>query len=333
MSYKCYKCGTYLVHSYDDCPNCAAISAGQKNAEKITSAISEANRANQLQAQKIAAAIDNANRVQLATAMMNLQIANEQATSEQDAYNSGYGLNFLTKSPRAFEGSLNDKGEINQLFFDKPYLMDKLNTAYENGVWDRIRAELNGQLLIPGAVEKFAEQAYSQGLDGANTLKFEVDVPFLINCRPTTKEIRFDGPSCTYSYDESCLYSFTPNSCKSPFTSPIIWAQYLKGIEKFVELKNSPAELIKRKEEFDKRKRGELITIISMPILYVFSIYMIYWLWTHNHGVFAALQMCAIGVAVSSFRDMFHLGILGVIGQAFLLSLALAAFGAYSYFF
>jgi hypothetical protein len=306
MSYKCHKCGFSLMHEYETCLICGTFSAGRKSAYKIG----------------------------LALATMNLKIANEQATSKKDAYNSGYGLNFLTKNPLAFKNSLNEKGQIKKIFFDNPYLMDKLNNAYRNGVWDRVRSELNGQLSIPWAIEKYTEQAYAQGLEGQRSLQFEINVHFLINCTLTTERTYINGSPYHYNH-ESCVYSFTPNSCTSPFTNPVIWSRYLKGIEKFVELKNSPTELSFRREELRKRKSDIRIKNVSWPILYIFSIYMVYWLWAHNHGFFAILQVCAIGVAVYSFIDdgVGDDPISFIIFQAFRLSLALAAFGVYSYFF
>jgi hypothetical protein len=220
-----------------------------------------------------------------------------------------------------------DQNLVLQLYFDNPYLSKNLNASYVNGVFERIRYELNGKLNIPGAIEIFSEQAYLQGCKGLNSLQFSLDVNFLINCKLTTETIFLDRSA--YKYDEESFEcSFTPSLCTSPFSNASIWNQYLKGIEVFVANENSPDIVLDRK----KIATIGFMRVSLVPIFYLFSSYMTYWFWTNEHGFFSILQLGLIYCAYRSIDDYFN-DLDTLIFQSTTLNTALVTYGIYRFFF
>jgi hypothetical protein len=113
---------------------------------------------------------------QLHSANQQVRLENEKNLSDQDAHNQGYSLQFLDNYPNAFKNSLSEDGRIAKIGFDNPYLLDKLNTAYANGIWARLKKYLLPSGAIAGVKEIFIKQAYEAGANGKKAFNFAVSL-------------------------------------------------------------------------------------------------------------------------------------------------------------
>jgi hypothetical protein len=265
MSYQC-RCGNYLINSWDKCPNCARIAAGERQAQQIA----DSNRQVAMAQLQVVAAQLQIVEAQKAAAEMNLRIANEQSLTDQQAYDLGYQLDFLINNPNAFNGCLNENGEIYQIYFEAPYLLDRLKNSYAAGVWDRIRIELNDSLIISGVSERLAEEAYKAGRLASKIIYLEVPLHFLSKINISTEKYEVTGS--LYLYDRSsCIYIADFEKIESPFQSKQIWSEYLRGLSDYLNEINSNNNVAERKT----KKRSKIIGVVSIPFIFILIFYLI----------------------------------------------------------
>ncbi len=317
MSYKCFKCGTYLVHSYDTCTNCASIAAAERQTDKITSAIKEANAASQQQAQALLAVLAGvahaqaaAAKEQAAAAQLQIQLENEKSTLNEAAYNAGFGLSFISKNPEAFIGSLNDVGEITALSYTNPYVLDRLKNAFNEGVWSRLRSELGSPLRIAGAEEYFIGEAYKAGsLGEANvTLQLkekkpdQVFVNWLIDCKISTK--KYQCQISPYLYDDSTgQFQLNSDSYDPPFKSDSVRLGYVRGICAYIEKQNLP-EVVAARISQRKREVGWKFGVLALGVLLCLALGSLgYLFWQSGHWVRAGVSVLFALVSLVKLGD------------------------------
>jgi len=97
------------------------------------------------------------------------QLLIEKNMTVNEAYDQGYNLNFTSKLSDVFQkNTLDERGHIFQLFFTAPFLIEKLNLAFSDGVFARIYNEFNGE-SGPG-LSFMEKQAEIQGYDAIECL-------------------------------------------------------------------------------------------------------------------------------------------------------------------
>lgn len=128
------------------------------------------------QARQIA---EEQHRRELARVEHERRITAENSISKSTARSFGYSWVWIYQSENqhALDNTINEDGRISVLYYKKPYLSEDLNDAFNEGVWGRLRDELNSDLLFDTAA---MQQAIAlQGAAGITEIRFGCSLGFL----------------------------------------------------------------------------------------------------------------------------------------------------------
>lgn len=185
-----------------------------------------------------------------------LKFAIENKTSDAEAYDLGYSWDFirLPENARALENTVDEDGVVRNLFYKKPYTSLKLNAAFNLGVWQRLRDEINDAVRfdLESQVRAQASEgvqrirvAFAPGFLGGRQFTFNRDlaVGYMQLDRSTGKKefIRYDEPVL--------------------FQNPSLNAEYLTAFrawqKKAVRRENSPSKVEERLAEIRKAEHEQ----------------------------------------------------------------------------
>jgi hypothetical protein len=154
-----------------------------------------------------------------------VQILTEKEMSDIEAYNRGFNLIFSCQLSDVFAmGTLNENGYIQQLFFNPPFLIDRLNTSFKNGVFARVYNEFGGatgpgiafmkeQAQVEGykATKKFDDYFKDTGefLEPSYLNKREFTYRWTISCPTSIPGVKLETQEYACNFVKNATYSVT----------------------------------------------------------------------------------------------------------------------------
>ena len=218
--------------------------------------------------------------------LQEVKLLSEKEMSNEEAYNRGFNFNFSKPLNKVFEiDTLNERGEAHQQPVENPFLIERLNIAFNEGVqarmWDLLKG-LNGRTTDPGLPFMLKEARNCGFFAFIRTNSFQICYPTSLTdvvLRTKTMNNPIHGIGF-HSFDMDgylCVYA----EKLSPFESEALNKEYRLGVKEYVNQFNSESHNDKRlklqKEKLEKleiekrkiKKKNSLITLTYLAILII----------------------------------------------------------------